>query len=245
MFDPSAPNNATGNYILALDAGGTMTDAILVKPDGGFRVGKSITRRTEEARSYIEAVQDAATAVGADVDSVHRNCAVALYCGTGILNTILTGTGKRVGLIVTRGFEDITVQEGGLTYLGQTQAEMFHQQLHRHPRPLMRHSDVIGITERICGGSILGKSHLGSGEILIPLNEREVEEAAARLIDSGVEIIGILFVNSYADPRHELRAAERAREVARQKGRDIPILCSVEVAPVSRENSRLKSLLFQ
>ncbi|HXR35385.1 MAG TPA: hydantoinase/oxoprolinase N-terminal domain-containing protein, partial [Candidatus Binataceae bacterium] len=97
MFDPSAPTNATDNYILALDAGGTMTDAILVKPDGGFKVGKSITRRTDEARSYVEAVADAASAIGADVDSVHRNCAVALYCGTAMLNTILTGTGKRVG----------------------------------------------------------------------------------------------------------------------------------------------------
>lgn len=245
MFDPSAPTDATGNYILALDAGGTMTDAILVKPDGGFKVGKSITRRTDEARSYIEAVKDAAAAVNADVDSVHRACSVALYCGTGMLNTILTGTGKRVGLMVTRGFEDITVQEGGLTYLGQTQAELLHQQLHRHPRPLMKHSDVIGISERVCGGSIYGESHLSPGEILIPLDEREVREAAARLIDSGVEIIGIMFINSYADPRHELRAAELAREVARQKGSNIPVLCSVEVAPVSRENSRLKSLLFQ
>ncbi len=245
MFDPSAPNTAADDYILSLDAGGTMTDAILVKPDGGFKVGKSITRRTDEARSYIEAVADAADALGADVDSVHRSCAVALYCGTAMLNTILTGTGKRVGLMVTRGFEDITVQEGGLTYLGQTQAEMFHQQLHRHPRQLIRPSDVIGISERMCGGSIHGDRHLEAGEVLIPLDEREVREAAARLADSGVEIIGILFVNSYADPRHELRAAEIAREVISQKGRAIPVLCSFEVAPVSRENSRLKSLLFQ
>src|SRR5277367_4607004 len=139
MFDPSAPEE-TGKFILALDAGGTMTDAILVRPDGGFKVGKSITRRTEAARSYVEAVADAANAIGSEIHSVHRDCAVALYCGTAMLNTILTGTGKRVGLMVTRGFEDITVQEGGLTYIGQTQAEMFHQQLHRHPRPLMKPS---------------------------------------------------------------------------------------------------------
>ena len=178
MFDPSAPDQEAGKYILALDAGGTMTDAILVRPNGGFKVGKSITRRTEAARSYVEAVTDAANAIGSDVDSVHRNCAVALYCGTAMLNTILTGSGKRVGLMVTRGFEDITVQEGGLTYLGQTQAEMFHQQVASPSAPLMPPSDVIGISERMCGGSIHGESHLKSGEILIPLDEREVAEAA-------------------------------------------------------------------
>lgn len=31
-------------FILAFDAGGTMMDAILVKPDGSFTVGKSISR---------------------------------------------------------------------------------------------------------------------------------------------------------------------------------------------------------
>ncbi|NQV21386.1 MAG: hypothetical protein HQ511_08220, partial [Rhodospirillales bacterium] len=52
------------DYILALDAGGTMTDAILVKPDGGFTVGKSITRRDDEPRSYRESVADAAHSIG-------------------------------------------------------------------------------------------------------------------------------------------------------------------------------------
>ncbi len=32
-------------YILALDAGGTMTDTILVKDDGTFTVGKALTNK--------------------------------------------------------------------------------------------------------------------------------------------------------------------------------------------------------
>ena len=48
-----------------------------------------------------------------------------------MLNTILTGDG--VGLLVTREFDDMTTMEGG-PYLGQSQEEGLHQQLHKHPR---------------------------------------------------------------------------------------------------------------
>ena len=66
---------AERQYILAFDAGGTMTDALLVKPDGSFTVGKAITRRDDEPRSYRESVVDAANNIGASADLVHAQCA--------------------------------------------------------------------------------------------------------------------------------------------------------------------------
>jgi N-methylhydantoinase A len=241
---PSTPPSARG-HILALDAGGTMTDAILVRPDGSFTVGKSITRRDDEPRSYREAVADAGRSIGMTSEEVHRGCAADIYCGTGMLNTILTGEGRRVGLIVTRGFEDIAVMEGGLTYLGQSQAEALHQQLHRHPRPLVAPGDVVGVCERIGGGCYQGNVHLPAGHVLIPLDERQVREGARRLLDRGVEVIGILFLYSFVSPVHEHRAREIVREVLHERGREMPVVCSSDVAPVAKENNRLKSLLFQ
>lgn len=245
MSETAASAAVDGGYILALDAGGTMTDAILVKPNGDFTVGKSITRRDDEPRSYREAVADAAHSIGVESADVHAACTIDIYCGTGMLNTILTGTGRRIGLLVTRGFEDITTMEGGLTYLGQTQAETLHQQLHRHPRSLIDHLDVAGVSERVCGGSLMGDSHLPAGHVLIPLNENDVRKGAQRLIDRGVETIGILFLYSFALPAHEHRAKEIVLEMLAERGVEMPVLCSVDVAPVSRENNRLKSLLFQ
>lgn len=233
------------DHILALDAGGTMTDAILVKPDGSFTVGKSITRREDEPRSYREAVADAAESIGLSPSSVHAACAADIYCGTGMLNTILTGQGRRVGLFVTRGFEDITVMEGGLTYLGQSQAEALHQQLHRHTRPLIDPLDVVGVSERIGGGCYQGDIHLPAGEPLIPLHEEQVRRGAEALVDRGVEVIGILFLYSFVNPAHEHRAAEIVAEVLRERGVSMPVVCSADVAPVAKENNRLKSLLFQ
>jgi len=245
MNKQSIEERSSEEFIMALDAGGTMTDTILVRGNGSFVVGKSLTNREEEHNSYMESVRDAASLIGMTSEHVHSNCASTIYAGTGMLNTILTGTGRKVGLLVTRGFEHISVMEGGLTYLGQTQNEILHQQLHEHTRPMIDPENVIGVSERVCGGSYFLDSHLPAGKILIPLSKNHVIRATEKLIEQGVEVIGILFLNSFVLLDHELEAAEIARAVIEEKGSDIPVVCSVEIAPVMKENNRLKSLLFQ
>ena len=235
----------TRQFILAFDAGGTMTDAILVKPDGSFTVGKSISRREDEPRSYRESVTDAANNLGLTAEEVHPHCAANIYCGTGMLNTVLTGNGRKVGLLVTRGFEDITVMEGGLTYLGQSQGEALHQQLHKHTRALVNPKNVFGVSERLTGGCYQGNIHLAAGHELIPVNERQVIAAVNKMLDNGTEVIGILFLYSFVDPRHEHQAKAIAERLCAERGISIPVVCSADVAPVSKENNRLKSLLFQ
>ena len=235
----------TGDLILALDAGGTMTDAILVKPDGTFTVGKSISRKEDQQRSYRDSVADAAQSIGLTSEDVHKRLAADVYCGTGMLNTILTGDGRKVGLLVTRGFEDLSVMEGGLSYLGQSQAESLHQQLHKHTRPLVEPKNVLGVSERIGGGCYLGEIHLPAGHVLIPLNEAQVVSGTKKLLEEGCEVIGILFLYSFVDSRHEHQAKAIAEKIIEDKGLEIPVVCSADVAPVAKENSRLKSLLFQ
>lgn len=233
------------DLILALDAGGTMTDTILVLPDGTFRVGKSLTNRVDESQSYLESVDDAARSIGLTSAEAHRRAAVSIYAGTGMLNTLLTGTGRKAGLLVTRGFEDITVIEGGLTYLGQTQSEMLHNQLHEHTRPMIDPLNVHGVSERTCVGSYFMEKHLPPGKILIPVNEQQVREAVAKLLDKGVEIIGILFTGSFINPENERRAKVVAEDVIKARGAEVPVVCSFDVAPVMKENNRMKSLLLQ
>ncbi|MEW4982279.1 MAG: hydantoinase/oxoprolinase family protein [Cycloclasticus sp.] len=232
-------------YILALDAGGTMTDTILVQDDGTFTVGKALTNKKDEASSYLESVEDAAQSIGITSKEAHESASVSIYAGTGMLNTLLTGTGKKVGLIVTRGFEDMSIMEGGLTYLGQTQSEILHNQLHKHTRPMVDRQNIHGVSERISGGSYFMEKHIAPGTVLAPLSEKHVREGVKKLIASNVEVIGILFINSYIEQSHEHRAKEIALEMVEAAGVSIPVVCSSDIAPVSKENNRLKSLLLQ
>lgn len=221
-------------YILALDAGGTMTDTILVKDDGTFTVGKALTNKKNESASYIESVEDAAQSIGITSREAHENASVSIYAGTGMLNTLLTGTGKKVGLLVTRGFEDMSIMEGGLTYLGQTQSEILHNQLHKHTRPMVDRQNVHGVSERISGGSYFMEKHIAPGTVLAPLSEKHIVEAVQKLIVADVEVIGILFINSYIDQTHEHRAKKIALELLAKAGKDIPVVCSSDIAPVSK-----------
>ena len=245
MSTTAAKVGSERDLILALDAGGTMTDAILVKPDGTFTVGKSISRRQDQASSYRDSVADAAQSIGLTSADVHSRCVADIYCGTGMLNTILTGDGRKVGLMVTRGFDDITVMEGGLTYLGQSQAEGLHQQLHKHTRPLVDPKDVVSVSERMGGGCYQGNVHLPAGHTLIPVNHKQVRAGANKLLDQGCEVIGILFIYSFVDPKHEHEARDIVAAIVQERGLEVPVICSADVAPVAKENSRLKSLLFQ
>ena len=95
------------------------------------------------------------------------------------------------------------------------------------------------------GGCYQGNVHLPPGHTLIPVNEPQVRAAVATLLDRGCDVIGVLFLYSFVDPRHEHRAREVAREVISARGVDVPVVCSADVAPVAKENNRLKSLLFQ
>lgn len=75
--------------------------------------------------------------------------------------------------------------------------------------------------------------------------EEEVKKAAQELLDAGVEVIAILFLYSYLNPAHEERAREIVREVCKQRGVDVPVLISTDIAPRIKELPRLNSLLIE
>ncbi len=48
-------------YLVASDAGGTMTDVIVVDEQGRFVIGKAPTTRYDESIGYMESLDDALT----------------------------------------------------------------------------------------------------------------------------------------------------------------------------------------
>ena len=94
------------------------------------------------------------------------------------------------------------------------------------------------------GGCYQGDVHLPAGHTLIPVNKKQVIDATNQLLDQGCEIIGIIFIYSFVDPKHE-HELEIAKEVIENRNLEVPVICSADVAPVSKENSRMKSLIFQ
>ncbi len=213
-----------------------MTDTILVDGQGRFTIGKAATTPACEADGFLESAVEAADARGIPVREMFEAVEVVLYTGTGLLNTLLSRSGRRLGLIVTRGMEDMVLMGRGLqSWADYPYADRLHAVTHHHPEPLVSRRDTFGVTERI--------DHFG--DIVLPLYEHDVEAAARRLIEREVEAICICLLFSHVNPAHEERVIKIVEEAVRSSGRKIDILASHRVRPVIREQSRLNSVLIE
>jgi acetone carboxylase beta subunit len=222
------------------DSGGTMTDTMVLFKSGDFVVGKASTTPRDESLGYWESLKDAFAYLGADLDKdaadIIPNAKAAVYSGTTMLNTLLTRTGPKIGLIITKGHEHSLLHErGAQVHAGYGHADKSHVVTHIHNEPLVPLKLIKGVTERINV----------QGEIIIPLYEAEVRESVIELLEEDVKGIAILFLCSYANPVHERRTAEIAREVMKEAGKEIPLHLSSELAPILREISRLNCVLLQ
>ncbi len=213
-----------------------MTDTILVDPQGRFTIGKAATTPDEEAQGFLESASEASEYWGISVEEMFRSVEVVLYSGTGMLNTLLSRSGRRLGLIMTRGMEDAVLMGRGLQAWGDySYADRLHAVTHHHPEPLVSRRNTLGVTERI--------THFG--EVVIPLYEHEVETAARILLDRGVEAICVCLLFSHVNPEHERRTGEILADAVNRSGMPVDILLSHKIRPVVREQSRLNSVLIE
>jgi N-methylhydantoinase A len=222
--------------VLGIDAGGTMTDTFVVAKDGAFALGKAATTPADESIGFIESALDAASQRGIEPDQLFPDLSVVLYAGTTMLNTLLSRTGKRLGVITTKGFEDaVQMGRGMQIWAGYSYADRLHAVTHVHPDPLVPRERVLGVTERVDM----------FGDVVVPLYDHEVVVAGERLLMDQVEAICISFLFSFVNPGHERRAAEILREALADHDADIPIYLAHEVRPVLREHSRMNSTLIE
>ena len=126
-------------------------------------------------------------------------------------NAFLQRRGARVALLTTKGFED-------LLEIGRQNRARLYDLDWSPPEPLVPRSRRFGVEER------LGPD----GRVLVPLKR------FARRLD-GAEAVAICFLHSYANPRHERKAA---------RGLRLPVTLSSELVPEYREYERLATTVL-
>ena len=220
-----------GLRTIAIDAGGTMTDCLALLEDGSFLIGKAITNLKDESKSFISSIEDATGVPGVRLDPI----SACIYTGTTFINTILTRSGYKVGLLVTRGFRDLLYLQRGHSWAGYSYVDRLHSVTHMLPEPLVPTSMVREISERIGP----------SGGVLIPLNEQDVSRAAEELVALGCQSIAVSYLYSYINPAHERRTCDMIKEVLAKNGINIPIILASDVAPRGRELERTLSTVIQ
>ena len=162
---------------LGIDIGGAFTD--LVAYDSG--TGKTAWVKVETTSAdFSEGVRNCLDKGRVQMKSVDT----IIHGQTLVINTIVTRTGAKVGLIATRGFRDVLEQQ-------RSNRRDMYSFRYRKPESLVPRYLRLEIDERVAS----------DGTVLTPLPSEEIGKAVDGLTKEGVEAIAISLMNSYATCR--------------------------------------------
>lgn len=170
---------------LAVDVGGTFTDAVVSAPHGLF-TGKSPTTPEDQSIGVLQAATVAIAAAGvepADVGSF-------LHGMTVTTNAMLESNFSRTALLTTRGFTDIEE-------LGRQDRPELYKLCVARAEPIVPRELRFAIDERC-----------GPDGVIEPLDEASVIAACEGCAQAGVEAIAVCLLFSFRHPEHERRIGE-------------------------------------
>lgn len=201
---------------VASDIGGTFTDLVcLDDKTGEMSVGKASTTPKNFAEGVIQTLMKAGLKVPGTSFFVHGS--------TIVINALTERKGAKTGLITTRGFRDV------LEITRANRPDLYNM-YYIKPKPFVSRQYRLEVTERINY----------RGEVLIPLNEKDVKQAIRFFKKEGIETVAVCFLHSYANPVHEKRCGEIIRKLAP----DIPVTLSCEITREWREYERTNTAVL-
>ncbi|MFC0580822.1 hydantoinase/oxoprolinase family protein [Micrococcoides hystricis] len=202
----------SGHYFLAADTGGTFTDIAVQQPNGELFVWKVPSTPEAPDDAVLTGVTEAFDEIGASLENVQH----FVHGTTVATNTVLTRTGARVGLLTTKGFRDIL-------RIGWQARPSLYDQYQRNPEPLVAVEDIREIDERMSS----------EGEILKSLDPEEIRKAYEDLVEAGVDVIVVSFLNAYTNAQHEREAIAELSKLG-----DLELFAASLLSPEIREFER-------
>jgi 5-oxoprolinase (ATP-hydrolysing) len=170
-----------------IDRGGTFTDVVARRPDGGVVTTKLLSEDPDRRYDAAEAAIRQLTGVG---DGPLPPCGVRI--GTTIAtNALLEREGEPVLLAITRGFGD------ALAIGYQDRPDIFARDIRRAP-PLF--AEVVEIDERVTE----------DGQVLTPLDRDAAAASFAQAYARGLRSIAIVLMHGWKHQAHEVALAELA-----------------------------------
>jgi len=208
------PSSRPTRTALAVDIGGTFTDAVLEAGDRRFTAKVLTTANPEEGfMAGALAVLEQSGIPPASVELIIHGTTLAT-------NALIERKGAKLGLLTTEGFTDSLE----IAYEHRfEQSDIFMQR----PPPLVPRHLRLGVPERLAA----------DGSVLLELDEAALASQIEQLRAEAVEAVAIGFLHCYANDAHERRAAEIVAEMMP----GVPISLSSEVSPQIREYDRVST----
>lgn len=205
-------------YQVCIDIGGTFTDCLVSDANGEISIFKSPTTPGEFEKGFINVLHVAAEGYGVPPDSFLRDIDLIVHGSTVSTNALVEKKTVKVGLILTKGHQDILVLREG------PRKGAFQWKLN-YPDPYVPRHLTKTVTERIDA----------RGRVLTHLIEDDVVRAAADFRASAVEAVAVGLLWSVVNNSHELKV----REILDRELPGIPVTLSHEINPMPREYKRV------
>jgi N-methylhydantoinase A len=198
---------------VGVDVGGTYTDLVAIDASG--RV---------EARKVLSTPQDQSEGVLESLRALNRHNIDRFVHGTTVAtNMLLERKGARVAFCVTQGFSDL------LLLRRQDRASLYDLTAH-HPAPLAPRELTVPVAERV-----------EPQGVTLALTPDVADHVADQIATLKPDVVAVLLLHSYRDPRHELMI----RDAIRRKTPEIGVILSSDVFPEIREYERASTTVAE
>jgi N-methylhydantoinase A len=211
------------SFRVAIDTGGTFTDAISVNDKGIMVTAKTPTMPKDLAQGTINSIAALAKANDLGTEEFISQVVTIVHGTTQGTNVIITRTGPLLGLIATKGHRDVL-------QLRRVARENLFDWRKDFPEPLVSRYLRVEIEERVNS----------KGEIHIPLNEVSVQKAVSYLKEMGVKNIVVALLWSFLRPDHE----RRVRDIIKANHPEALITLSSDILPLIGEYERTSTAVI-
>jgi len=182
-------------YKIGIDVGGTFTDLFLTSDQGEVETFKVLSTPADPSIGVLDGLETIAKQKGLGARDFIGSVSTIVHGTTVTTNAVLTRRGARTGLVTTRGVRDALEMRRGIR-------EKQYDNRYPNVEPLVPRWLRLPVRERM--------DWRGDEAAAIELGD--VEAAIETMKKAEVEAVAICFLNSFANPAHEMAAAELVRK---------------------------------
>ena len=182
-------------YKIGIDVGGTFTDFLLTSKAGSSEIYKVLSTPDDPSIGLMEGLAEMAKARNISLKEFIKDVVTIVHGTTVTTNAVLTRRGAKTGLLTTKGLKDALEMRRGIR-------EEQYNNRYTNVEPLVPRHLRFPVEERLDY----------KGDILTPLEQTDVLDAAKLFKKEGIEAIAICFMNSFANNTHESRAEKIIKE---------------------------------
>jgi N-methylhydantoinase A len=201
---------------IGIDVGGTFTDCVLTDGATTWRA-KAPTTPGEIGKGVLAAAEIAAGRRGIGLRDLLPSVVRFGLGTTAVTNVLAARTGRSVGLLTTRGFEEMIPVARG--------ARIVDDDGWLSVPAILSRRVIASIDERIDR----------TGEVVVPLDLDQLRSRVRQLVEEeGVEALAVSFLWSFANPTHEEQAASAIADLYP----GMPVVSGAALHPAIREYER-------